>query len=246
MTSPHLLYTELAEWWPLISAPEEYADEAAVYGEAIREAAQIPVRDVLELGSGGGNNASHLKGRFEMTLVDLAPAMLDVSRRLNPECRHVEGDMRSVRVGAVFDAVFIHDAVDYLVSAEELAATMHTAAVHCRPGGALVVAPDYVRETFRSSVETGGNDAGERGARYLDWTWDPDPADTTYRSELVLVLRTGEDVRVALDRHTFGLFPEATWLAMIEGAGFAARAIPAEVEPGHSSVLFLGTRRSAE
>jgi SAM-dependent methyltransferase len=244
MTAPQLLYTQLAEWWPLISAPEEYEEEAEVYGTAIVDAAQLPVRAVLELGSGGGNNASHLKRRFEMTLVDLAPAMLDVSRRLNPECRHLEGDMRSVRVGSRFDAVFIHDAVDYMVTENDLAATMRTAAVHCRPGGALVVAPDYVRETFRPGVETGGNDAGDRGARYLDWTWDPDPADTTYRSELVLVLRDGEDVRVVLDRHTCGLFPEATWLAAIEDAGFAARAIAVELAPGHRGVLCVGTRRA--
>lgn len=245
MTASNLLYTELAEWWPLISAPDEYADEAEVYARAILGAAQLPVHHVLELGSGGGNNASHLKHHFSMTLVDLAPAMLEVSRRLNPECRHVQGDMRSVRVGEIFDAVFIHDAVDYLVTDEELAATMRTAALHCRAGGALVVAPDYVRETFRPEVESGGTDAGDRGARYLDWTWDPDPADTTYRSELVLVLREGEDVRVALDRHICGLFPEATWVAAIEDAGFTARSVAAEVEPGRTGVLFVATRRTA-
>ena len=49
-------------------------------------------RTVLELGSGGGNNASHLKAQFRMTLVDRSPGMLAVSRALNPECEHVEGD----------------------------------------------------------------------------------------------------------------------------------------------------------
>lgn len=245
MTEPHLLYTELAEWWPLISSPDEYREEAATYREAIDRAAQIRVRKVLELGSGGGNNASHLKRHYEMTLADLAPEMLEVSRRLNPECRHVRGDMRSLRLDATFDAVFIHDAVDYLLTEEDVAATMRTAAVHCRPGAALVVVPDYVRETFRQSVDSGGNDTGERGARYLDWTWDPDPTDTTYRSELVLVLRDGEDVRVVLDRHVCGMFPAATWLAAMEDAGFAARSVEMERGPGHPGVVLLGTHRTA-
>ncbi|MHC4615594.1 MAG: class I SAM-dependent methyltransferase, partial [Planctomycetota bacterium] len=57
---------------------------------------------VLELGSGGGNNASHLKKWFDMTLVDLSPHMLEVSRALNPECSHQQGDMRTVRLGTLF------------------------------------------------------------------------------------------------------------------------------------------------
>ena len=75
---------------------------------------------MLELGSGGGNNASHLKRRFQLTLVDRSPEMLAVSRRLNPECEHVEGDMRTVRLGRTFDAVFVHDAIAYITTEDDL------------------------------------------------------------------------------------------------------------------------------
>ena len=57
---------------------------------------------------------------------------------------------------------------------------MQTAFVHCRAGGVALFAPDYVRENFRSSTDHGGSDADLRGLRYLEWTWDPDPSDTTY------------------------------------------------------------------
>jgi hypothetical protein len=40
-----------------------------------------------------------------MTLVDLSEEMLVVSRQLNPECQHHQGDMRTVRLGRTFDAV---------------------------------------------------------------------------------------------------------------------------------------------
>lgn len=108
---PHRFYGDLAVWWPLMSPPAEYAEEAAFAATVLRSAA-IPVREVLELGSGGGHNAAHLKASFAMTLVDLSDEMLDVSRRLNPECDHHRGDMRTVRLGCGFDAVFVHDAVD--------------------------------------------------------------------------------------------------------------------------------------
>jgi ubiquinone/menaquinone biosynthesis C-methylase UbiE len=95
------LYHELADWWHLLSAPEDYAEEAAYYTELLVDACRP--RRVLELGSGGGNNASHMKRRFELTLVDRSPEMLAQSRELNPECEHVQGDMRSVRLGREFD-----------------------------------------------------------------------------------------------------------------------------------------------
>ena len=61
--------------------------------ERLIEACEAPTRTLLELGSGGGNNASHMKAHFAPTLVDASAGMLDVSRALNPECEHVEGDI---------------------------------------------------------------------------------------------------------------------------------------------------------
>src|SRR5580693_11346 len=115
MPAEYRFYRDLAVWWPLISPPEDYAQEAGYFARVLRTAS-IPVRDVLELGSGGGHNAVHLKASFTMTLVDLSADMLEVSRKLNPECGHHQGDMRTVRLGRRFDAVFVHDAVDYMTS----------------------------------------------------------------------------------------------------------------------------------
>ena len=85
------LYNELAAWWPLLSAPDDYAEEAAIYQRILLEASGIPTHTLLELGSGGGNNASHLKARFNLVLVDRSPGMLQVSRALNPEMRTCRG-----------------------------------------------------------------------------------------------------------------------------------------------------------
>ena len=122
------LYRELAAWWPLLSALEDYAEEAEDYRRLILEGTDGEAREVLELGSGGGNNASHLKAHFRLTLVDRSPQMLEVSRRLNPECEHVEGDMRSVRLGRTFDAVFVHDAIAYMTTEDDLRGVFATAA----------------------------------------------------------------------------------------------------------------------
>lgn len=148
-------YTDLAGWFHLMTAPADYAEEAAFYLRELRAAAVRPIETILELGSGGGNNASHMKQSASLTLVDLSPPMLDLSRSINPECEHVVGDMRTVRLDHRFDAVFVHDAVDYLTTVEDLAAAIETAALHCEPGGAVLFAPDEVVETFRESTSSG-------------------------------------------------------------------------------------------
>ena len=233
-----LLYARLAEWWPLLSAPSEYAEEAAFYRRILEESGAEPLATVLELGSGGGNNASHLKSRFAMTLMDASDGMLAVSRALNPECEHLRGDMRTVRLGRRFDAVFVHDAIAYMATIADLRAAIETARVHCRPGGVAVFAPDHLTETFAPYTSHGGHDAPDgRGLRYLMWCWDPDPADTSHRMDFAYLLREADgSMRVELDRHVVGLFPRARWIDTLEEAGFAdVRVVPfehSEVEEG--------------
>jgi len=222
------LYTELAAWWPLFSSPEDYAAEAAFYRKLLVEACPTPPQRVLELGSGGGNNASHLKPHFQMTLVDRSPGMLVVSGTLNPECEHLEGDMRTVRLGREFDAVFVHDAVMYMTTEDELRQVMATAFIHCKVGGAALFAPDHVRETLQLKTDWGGNDGVGSGVRYLEWDWDPDPDDTTYFGEFTYLLREGADIRFIYDRHVFGIFPRATWMRLLSEAGFTPRRVTGE------------------
>jgi trans-aconitate methyltransferase len=239
------LYRELASWWTLLSSPAEYAEEAAFYERTLVAACEGTPHTLLELGSGGGNNASHLKARFQMTLVDRSVEMLDVSRALNPECEHVEGDMRTVRLGRVFDAVFVHDAVVYMTTEADLHKAIETAFVHCRPGGAALFAPDHVQESFRPSTSHGGHDGENRSLRYLEWTWDPDPTDTTCVVDFAYLLREGDgSVRVERDRHIEGLFSREDWLRLLSEAGFRPSLVPlqhSELEPGECE-LFLARR----
>ncbi len=242
---PPRLYHQLAEWFHLLTAPEEYAEEARFYRQAFLEASAAPPRTLLELGSGGGNNASHLKHHFQCTLVDLAPGMLAVSRALNPECEHLQGDMRSVRLGRLFDCVFVHDAVCHLTTLEDLGRAIETAYLHCRPGGVALFAPDHVRETFAPRTEHGGHDGRARSLRYLSWSWDPDPGDTTYLEQHVYLLREeGRPVRVEHDQMVMGLFAQADWLRLLGTAGFRAqvRPYPPEVAGAEGHRVFLGVR----
>jgi SAM-dependent methyltransferase len=235
------MYDDLAAWWPLLSPPEDYAEE--IEDLVARLGSQLPGAGatLLELGSGGGSFASHLKRRFRITLTDISPAMLAVSRGVNPECEHLVGDMRTLRLDRRFDMVLIHDAIVYATTPAAVQESLRTAAHHCRPGGLVVVLPDHTRETFEPSTDDGGHDAPDgRGLRFLEWTWDPDPEDDTYLVDYAFLLRQADgSVSVEHDRHLEGLFSRTQWLQWMDEAGLPARG---EIDPWRREV-FIGVRR---
>lgn len=237
-------YTQLAAWWPLISPLEDYQQEAE-YAARILRTGPREVRSVLELGSGGGHNAKFLSQHFAMTLVDLSGEMLEMSRHLNPGCRHEQGDMRTVRLNERFDALFVHDAVEYMTTEKDLQALLATAHCHLHPGGLALFLPDDVRETFEPSTDHGGSDAADgRGARYLEWSWDPDVDDSSVLTEYAFVLREANGTVTSVhETHETGLFATATWMRLIRDAGFEARVLREETDEDRTPrVVFTGLR----
>ncbi len=236
------MYRELVPWYRLLDPTEEHLDEATAFQAAFERAVTSPLQTLLELGAGAGNNAFHLKSRFQCTLIDLSEEMLGLSRDLNPECEHVVGDMRTVRLGRSFDAVLIHDAVMYMTSEADLAAAIETAFVHTRPGGATVIAPDCYSETFAEITDLRMRDEGSRGVRCLEWMRDPDPHDTTFQVDYAFMVREGHEIRVVHDRHFEGLFSQATWHHLLTSAGFVVETFPRPVVDEEYDEIFLCRR----
>lgn len=220
------LYDELATWWPLFSPPLHYVEEVADILPTLLNAPAMRPETLLELGCGGGSVAFHLKRHFTLTLTDVSAPMLEVSRAVNPECAHLQGDMRTLDLGREFDLVMIHDAICYMTDEASLRAAFRTAYRHCRAGGAVVILPDNVAETFESRTDNGGEDAPDGcGLRYLEWTFDPDPGDTTCDTVFAFLLRDKNGrVKSDSDHHRFGLFPRAAWLDWLHAEGLPARS----------------------
>ena len=152
--------------------------------------------------------------------------MLAISRDLNPDCEHLAGDMRTLRLDQTFAVVFIHDAIEYMTTLPDLQQAIKTAFVHCQAGGVALFVPDHVRETFQPSTEHGGHDGEGRALRYLEWAYDPDPNDTSYVVEYAYLLREADHpVRVEHEQHIQGLFPRAEWLRLLAKTGFQTEII---------------------
>lgn len=223
----YLMYHELAPWFHLLTPPSEYADEAELLTKLIH-LRNPHAKTLLELGSGGGNLASHLKKGFTMTLVDLSPEMLALSQTINPECRHLEGDMRSFRLDEFFDVVLIEDAIMYITTADDLAATIQTCRAHLNPGGLAVIAPDWTLDEFTPGTSHGGvDDPDGRGMRYLEWIHAPDDGATSYRTDFSYLIHEADGTtRCYSESHTLGIFPTEDWLAALRMSGFKPAIFP--------------------
>jgi SAM-dependent methyltransferase len=243
---PPALYAELTPWYHLVDPPADHADEVACFLEAFAAGIVGPSATLLELGSGAGHNACHLKARFACTLSDISEPMLALSRARNPECEHVAGDMRTLRLGRTFDAVLAHDGITYMTTEADLSAAIETAFVHTRPGGAAIFTPDDVADTFVAGAELHESDDGERSLRYLEWSWDPVPGDGKVRVEYALLMREAGEVRSFHDRHETGLFPRATWIRLLEDAGFVVDSVRRPIGDGATDEIFVGRRPMAD
>ena len=219
------LHNDFADWFHLLTALASYAEEAAIYHRLFEAERGRPVQTVLELGSGGGNNASHLKAHYALTLSDLSPAMLALSRTINPELEHIEGDMRSLRLGRTFDAVFAQDAASCLATEDDLSGAIETTAAHLR------------RAASRSSIRI------TRARRS-----DPPPVTvaTTAQMDAACATSNGCTTPTRATTHTWATMstccvtPTVAWKRCSTGTSWACSRAP----PGSASSMPQASRRA--
>lgn len=220
------LYSDLSWLWPLWGDPTtEYARYCDFVAESIRRYARRPVTALLDISCGGGKNVFNLKRRYQVTGLDISPAMLKLAARLNPECESIEGDMRSFSLGRTFDAILMDDGISYMANRADLNASFRTAFLHLNPGGVMVVTPDVTVETFIQN-HTESTPALERlkpkgiDVVFIENSFDPDPTDECYDATLLYLIREDGVLRIEEDRFTLGLFSLDVWKQSLAEAGF--------------------------
>ena len=228
------MYGDLAWLWPILSTPKNYVSEAEFFVKLITKHSAIPVKTILHLGCGAGHIDWTLKKHFSITGVDLNGAMLALARRLNPDVRYRQGDMRTVRLRRMFDAVVIADSMTYMLSEADLKKAFATAWTHLRPGGIFCTYAEQTKEFFEQNKTKNSRHArGDIEVTFIENTFDPDPRDTTCVFTFVFLIGRAGKVRVETDHHLAGLFRIETWLRLLRKAGFEVTQVryPGETIP---------------
>ena len=216
------LYTDLAWLWPMWGdAATEYAHYCQHVSGLIREHARRPAATLLDIGCGGGKNALNLSRDFDVTGLDLSPAMLALAKELNPGCTFVQGDMRTFRLGRTFDAVLMDDAISHMNCRADFVAAFRTASAHLNPGGVLIATPDVTIETFQQNRTT-TTSATRDGVDvvFVENVYDPDPADEQYDTTILYLIRDHGRLRIETEHWTMGIFSLDTWKHVLRDTGF--------------------------
>ena len=124
---------------------KDYAGESDLIARLFAQHADGPVASVLDLGCGTGGHALPLAARgLRVTGVDRSPAMLTRARGKAAEMasaafappEFIEADLRTLRLGRVFDAAIMMFAVlGYQHDDETLLATLASVRRHLPPSG---------------------------------------------------------------------------------------------------------------
>jgi len=245
--NPHnRLYNDLAWTWPIISPPEDYIKEGELFAKNIRLYQNKEVKTLLNLGSGGGHVDWAMKKEFRITGVDISENMLKLARKLNPEVEYLIGDMRDVRLNRKFDAVLIHDAINYMTTPEDLLAAFKTAAAHLDRGGIFMTFVEECREHFvQNQTRSFTKKKGNIEITFIDNNYDPDPSDTNYEYTFVFLIRRDGQLEVEYDCHIAGLFTIPEWEKYLKKAGFRViniRRTPLSHENSESLPVFIGIK----
>jgi ubiquinone/menaquinone biosynthesis C-methylase UbiE len=224
LASSWISYNDLAWTENILVDPADYEDEVLVYTDLIRQTAAEPPITLLHLGSGAGGQDLIFKRNFRITGVDLSLGMLSIARAAHPEIEYIEGDMRTLRLKRVFDAVVIPDSVDYMTSLDDLKKAIHTATVHLKSGGVLLIVAKTA-ETFQYNnfAYTGEKDGVH--VTLLENNFINPLNPNTYEATLVYLIRKHGELTIHTDHQTLGLFPLATWQRLFRDADLNMREI---------------------
>lgn len=179
-------------------------------------------RRLLDVGCGTGKSFLPMLERgWEVTACDISPSMLELARaKAGDAARLAVADMRELPVFGEFDLVWaLDDAVNYLLSAEEMGDALGGMRANLAPGGLLMFDLNTLQayRSFFAEVQQ-----VERGGRRLVWrgqgSFDTPPGSISEaRFEVESDSKGERDVETHLHRQRH--FPEAQVLELLEAAG---------------------------
>jgi ubiquinone/menaquinone biosynthesis C-methylase UbiE len=200
------------------------------------EQAGLEGNRLLDVACGTGKSFMPMLERgWEVTACDISPAMVEIAReKAGDRAALSVADMRELPRLGEFDLVWaIDDAINYLLSEEELRAALAGMARNLDPAGVLLfdVNTLLVYRTF-FSTET----VVERSGRRLTWRGQME-GEAVQPGSISSAVVEADDGSMAAHTHSQRHFTEAELLAGIEAAGLACLEVAGELEGDLSDSL---------
>lgn len=232
--SARTAYDTLASAYDLFTKDYEYESWT---GKLLAEAqsAGLEGKRLLDVGCGTGLSfVALLDLGFEVTACDISPRMLEVAhRRVGDRAELLVADMRELPDLGAFDLVWaVNDAANYVLSGEELRASLRSMVRNLAPDGVVLFDLNTLFTFKTSFCETSAREVD--GQRFV-WRGAMDAEEIVPGA---VAEAHFEAVGKPIDHvHRQRHFPEADVLAALEEAGLRSRAVLGELEGVLSSDL---------
>lgn len=214
---------------------KNYATESQTIHELIQQ--RCPqARTLLDVACGTGGHLQYLQRHYDVTGVDLDPAMLKQARARLPSTDLIEADMRSLRLNRTFDAVIcLFSGIGYMAATSELNAAVAAMASHLTPHGVLIVDSWVLPGEWRGTVGTDLNTAVTdtlKVARVVHATRQ----GRTTRLQMHHLVATDRGVDYIVDHHELTLFSRREYQAALQLAGLNVETIDSPL-PGRDRYI---------
>jgi hypothetical protein len=223
-----LVYNELAWVDSVLSPPQNVAQECIHLGRMLKAHAHSECQTLLHLGCGAGVYDFTFKKHIEVTGIDVSIGMLAEAQRRNPEINYICADMRSVRLRKSYDAVIIPDAIDYMITADDLRRAMLTAWIHLKMDGIVLVKANMAEEFQNNNFVYSGESQGITVTLFENNHISASRPDTYEATFCYLIRRQGE-LEIRHELHTLGLFKRSVWCSVFKEIGFERLAEVSEL-----------------
>ncbi len=177
---------------------------------------------LLDVGCGTGKSfLPMLEDGWEVTACDISPSMLELARaKAGDAVKFAVADMRKLPVFGEFDLVWcLDDAVNYLLSVEELGEALSAMRANLAPDGLLLFDVNTIQAYRSFFAET---EFVERGGRKLIWNGQA-PLDAQpggiYESHFEAQMTDGGEADVEKHVHRQRHYPEEVVRATIAASG---------------------------
>ena len=221
------VFSATAHLYDLIygAAGKDYAAESAEVHRLIQQR-RPGARSLLDVACGTGGHLRHLRQWYDVTGVDVDPAMLDEAARHLPGVPLVAQDMRSLALDTTFDAVVcLFSSIGYLADRHELDDAGRAMAGHLAEGGVIVVdgwvRPEAWRDGEGVHVETAADDT----TTVVRMTTSRRVGTATH---LVMhhLMGTHDGIEHVVETHRLTLFAPEDYEAALRGAGLRLETVP--------------------
>jgi SAM-dependent methyltransferase len=208
---------------------KDYGAESIVIHGLVQER-NPRARTLLDVACGTGGHLRHLQAWYDVTGVDVDPAMLDEARKHLPGTRLDQADMRTFDLSVRFDAVTcLFSSIGYMKGVEELDAAVAAMARHLDAGGVFVldgwVRPDAWREGGAAHIEVAESDR-VKVARVGRSRRD----GVTTVLDMHHLIVTDDGIEYQVDRHELTLFSPEQYEAALRGAGLTFEVVDSPMD----------------